>query len=205
MPHLPSQLRTLPRARGRRSAVRILLVIALPLLLPACRSPRADQACAFAPADTRGWTRVERTAATLLVPAGYRADSAAAPPDVTGAASASGEDFVTWAAGPEGEAGPESRIIFHVATSVAYADAPGGDTVPGLRDLRRCTLAVDGKTGHVSTSWMEDSLSPTGRTYQTIARWTGVKGGREMGIFIVAPTEKEQRRLSGVLASVHFR
>jgi hypothetical protein len=169
------------------------------MLLPACRSPRADQSCAFAPVDTRGWTRVERTAATLLVPGGYRVDSAAAPPDVTG------EDFVTWAAGPEGEAGPESRIIFHVATSVAYADAPGGDTVPGLRDLRRCTLTVDGKTAHVSTSWMEDTLSPTGRTYQTIARWTGVNGGREMGIFIVAPSENEQRRLSGVLVSVHFR
>ncbi|MDB4952431.1 MAG: hypothetical protein JWM27_5080, partial [Gemmatimonadetes bacterium] len=154
--------------------------------------------CARAPASADGWRRVSAGPATLPLPPGYAADPSA-PAD-------SGEIVASWSTPSRAPSAPAGRIVLQVGRRGPEAgSAPQDSGGAGPRDARSCVLTAGGRTGTLSTVWFSDPTSATGRSYQTVARWEGLSGGRAAVLFMVSETPADQARQQAAASALRIR
>lgn len=179
-----------------RSFPRLSLSLAL-TLLTACaeRNAGALAPCLAPPADTAGWRRETRDGVSLLLPPGLRPDSSAGDAG----------SFASWAAIPAtGAAAPSARVTLEQGDTLPQPLARGDESA-GLHDRTACRLGEGERAATVENAWLDDPLSATGRSYQTVAHWPAAGEEPPTAVILVAETDSAKRRLLAVVHSVRFR
>jgi hypothetical protein len=183
----------------KRIPVRLLFsATAAAFALAACGGDSSGP-CPSSPPPGPGWRPVSVANVSLLLPPGYAPDAEKPRPP-----SADGE-YAAWTAGARGPVAPSSRVALIVGRTVPSAELLETEGGGGPQDVRACTLGTGGRSAAVSTAWFADSTSATGRSYQTIARWDGLSGGRSAALVMVGETPGEQARHLTAAASVRIR
>jgi hypothetical protein len=168
------------------------------LALAACGTA-APEPCAPPQGPGAGWEPVSVSGVSLRLPPGYAPDRALPPRP-----ESPGDRYAAWTAGAQGQVAQASRVALVVGRTVPAAELSQVEGGAGPRDVRACTLRAGGRSAAVSTAWFADSTSATGRSYQTIARWDGLEGGRAAALVMVGETPAEQARHLATAATVRI-
>jgi hypothetical protein len=157
--------------------------------------------CEVPATDVSVWETVTRPHAVFRLPPGYAPDTAS----LAAGAEGPGSDAASWAMGPATEGVPAGRIVFQRAAEVPVPAAPAPEDGTPLPGFARCTLGEGPGRAVVSFGWMVDSLSATGRSFQTTAVWSDAGGGMQAGLYLVGETPAEQQRQLAAAASLRLR
>jgi hypothetical protein len=151
--------------------------------------------CPAPAADTAGWRREAREGVSLLLPPELRPDAGAGDAGLS----------ASWAAIPTtGAAAPSARVTLERGDTLPQPLARGDESA-GLHDRTTCRLSEGMRAATVETAWLDDPLSATGRSYQTVAHWPAAGEEPPTAVLLVTETDSAQRRLLAVVHSVRFR